>query len=242
MVGAPSLGGRLMALLPCQRGPRRRVRTYCHPLRMTLHYGKLPTFIVGATSDDGQITGVSEFMIIRAIRYVVGEQWLPYAIWSTCAIFSGCTYTWEHPFDRTETEQDRLLYRNQVIHFRAAHEVLEASFEDSWIGLGIFPNKFVEGELLICTSSSSNSCCSAIQVIFFNPFDWWRIHYCTKLFILLECKQTRRYDCPQADSVMFQSPYLEFFFSSSYPKILGPRLLRVICADYPNWQNGILLP
>ena len=64
----------LMALVPCQRGPRRRVRTYCHPLRTTLHYGKLATIIVGATSDDGQITGVSEFMIIRAIRYVVGEQ------------------------------------------------------------------------------------------------------------------------------------------------------------------------
>ena len=39
-----------------------------------------------------------------------------------------------------------------MFHFRV---VLKASFEDSRIGLGIFPNKFVEGELLISTTSSN---------------------------------------------------------------------------------------
>ena len=36
------------------------------------------------------------------------------------------------------------------------YEVLEASFEDSQIGLEIFPNQGVEGESLISTSGSNH--------------------------------------------------------------------------------------
>ena len=49
-----SLGGRLITLLPCQRGPHRRVRTYCHSICMTLHYGNYHYW----TSNDGQVTAV----------------------------------------------------------------------------------------------------------------------------------------------------------------------------------------
>ena len=45
-----------MALLPCQRRPHRRVRTDLHFLRLTLHYGNY--HLIGATSDDGQMTAV----------------------------------------------------------------------------------------------------------------------------------------------------------------------------------------
>ena len=54
-------------------------------------------------------------------------------------------------------ELDKRSGTKYFITVRRPHEVLEGSFEESCLGLGIFPSQFVEGKLPISTSSSNLS-------------------------------------------------------------------------------------